>query len=441
MKFFNLLRKELGELLTVQTIVSLVVIVSMLMFMGNFMKNSIEEAVKEEYTICLSDRDDTDFTKQLAETLKASGAELKTYDTEGDDYAAILKEIDEESLVIIPKGFTDAIEKNERPDVISVSVMKSAAAMSNMKNDTSGATALIQQCIADTFAAKAGLSQKEVELLNAPATVVNNTVVADKSAEISSTSVMSSIMTKNMILPIVVFMLIMLTSNMLMSAISTEKIDKTLETLLSAPVSRTSILGAKMLAAAIIALINAGVYMIGFSSFMSGATDSVSSEMAGQLAGQYISVDTALEKLGLTLSAGDYVLVGIQLFLTIMICLSVSLMLGALVNDSKQSQTMMMPLMIMAMIPYLISMMADINSLPMGVRMIVYAIPFTHTFSAMNNIMFGNTAIFFGGLAYQAVVFAVCMFFALRLFKSDKILTASHNFRQKSKYKKHGAIE
>ena len=38
MKFFNLLKKELGELLTVQTILSLVLISGMLMLMGNLMK-------------------------------------------------------------------------------------------------------------------------------------------------------------------------------------------------------------------------------------------------------------------------------------------------------------------------------------------------------------------------------------------------------------------
>ncbi|MCM1358024.1 MAG: ABC transporter permease, partial [Prevotella sp.] len=136
------------------------------------------------------------------------------------------------------------------------------------------------------------------------------------------------------------------------------------------------------------------------------------------------------------LSAGDYVLVGVQLFLTIMICLSVSIMLGALVNDTKSSQTVIMPIMMLAMVPYLISMLADINTLPMAIRILVYAIPFTHTFSGMSNLMFGNTAIFYGGLVYQVIVFSICMFFALRLFNSDKILTISLNFGQKSKYKK-----
>ena len=119
-----------------------------------------------------------------------------------------------------------------------------------------------------------------------------------------------------------------------------------------------------------------------------------------------------------------------------MICLCLSLVLGSLVNDAKQTQTMIMPLMFGAMIPYMISMLADINTLPMAIRIFVYAIPFTHTFSAIPNLMFGNMTIFFIGLVYQIVIFVVCMFLALRLFKSDKILTASLNFGQKSKFKK-----
>lgn len=441
MKFFNLLKKELSELITVQTIVSLVAISLLLVFMGNLMKDTIKEAVENEYTITLSDRDDTEFTKQLANVLEESGATLKTVSTSGDDYSAILKDADTESLVIIPEGFTEKLEKGERPELISIAGMKSAAAMSNVTNGNAGAVQLISECISSMVASQAGLSAEQVALMDNPVAVTEQTVVKDKSAPVSSMNIMSSIMTKNMILPVIVFILIMFTSNMLMGAISNEKIDKTLETLLSAPVSRTAILGAKMLAAAIMALLNAVVYMFGFSAFMSGATDSVSEELSGQLIGEYISVDEALERLGLTLGAADYILIGAQLFLTIMICLSVSLMLGALVNDTKQSQTMMMPMMIMAMVPYLISMLSDINTLPTAVRLIVYVIPFTHTFSAVNNIMFGNMTVFFGGLVYQFAVFIICMFFAIRLFKSDKILTASLNFGQKSKFKKNNKSE
>ncbi len=124
------------------------------------------------------------------------------------------------------------------------------------------------------------------------------------------------------------------------------------------------------------------------------------------------------------------------MFLTIMICLAVSLILGALVNDSKSAQTVLMPIMVLAMIPYLISLVYDVNMLSPIPRILVNAIPFTHTFSAINNIMFGRMNLFWIGLGYQAVLFVICMFFAVRLFMSDKIFTISLNLTQKKKFKK-----
>ncbi|MBP3380657.1 MAG: ABC transporter permease [Ruminococcus sp.] len=436
MKFFNLLKKELAELINTQMIVSLIAVVALFMVMGNIMTTTVEEAVKSEYTINISDRDNTEFTAKLFDTLSGGGAKVNVINTEGDDYAQILEDAGKSAMVIIPEGFTAAIENGEAPELISVASMKSSAMMSNLSNSNSGALEFISNCISDTFAEMSGLTPEDVALINSPVTVMENTVVNGKSAAIDTDTIMNKISMQSMILPIVVFVLIMMTSQMLMSAIANEKIDKTLETLLSAPVSRTAILGSKMLAAAIVALLNAVCYMFAFSKFMSGAEGSISDDMAGMAVTDFLPVDKAMEQLGLTLGIGDYILVGVQLFVTIMICLSVSLILGSLISDTKQAQTMIMPLMFMALIPYIISMFADVNSLPMALRIVVYAIPFTHTFSAIPNLSFGNTAVFFGGLAYQIVVLAVCLFFALRLFKSDKILTASFNFGQKSRFRR-----
>lgn len=436
MKFFNLLKKELSELLTLQTVAGIVVVMVLFLVLGNVMSASMEKAVQNEYTISVSDRDNTEFTSALKEQLRESGVKLTEYSTSGDDYSAILNDVGEESLIIIPEGFTESLKNRESPQLISVSSMESSAMLSNITNDTSGAIDLINSCISSAVASEFGISPEEFALMSNPATLSEHTVVGENSAEVSSGQIMSNIMMKNMLLPIIIFVLIIMTSQMLMNSIANEKIDKTLETLLSAPVSRTAILGAKMLAAAIVAMINAVCYMVGMSAMMKGATGEISEEFNSLPAAKFMPVDEALEKLGLALGAGDYVLIGIQLFLTIIICLSLSLMLGSMVNDTKQAQTFVMPLMFMAIIPYMISMFADVNKLPMLIRIVIYAIPFTHTFSAISNLSFGHTGIFFGGLAYQAVVFVICMICALKLFRSDLILTANLNFGQRSKFKK-----
>jgi ABC-2 type transport system permease protein len=327
MKFFNLLKKELAELLNAQTIISLVVVMGLLMFMGSFMSDTVEEAVKQEYSVTLVDRDNTDFTADMKEKLKAYGAKLVEVTDSSEDYAELLENADKQAVVILPKGFSEAVENNESPEIISVARMKSASMMSNVSGGNMGAVTLINKCISEVFAENAGLTVEDVARINSPVKVVSQTVVSDKSAEIASEAVMSKIMMQNMMLPIIVFVLIMMTSQGLMSGISNEKIDKTLETLLSAPVSRTAILGSKMLAAALVAMLNAVCFMFGFSSMMSTATEEATADISSALT-EIMPTEQALEQLGLSLGIGDYILVGIQLFLTIMICLFLPLMLG-----------------------------------------------------------------------------------------------------------------
>ena len=443
MKFINLLKKELVELVNKQMLLGLVIAFAILFIVGEVTNEVIEDVQSNIYNVNIVDEDDSDFSHEIIEKLKTlQGSEdedgiklniIPKADLNKDNYSAVLDKHKIDSLIIIPSGFSKTIlEENKTAELKTVSRMKSASALSSVSSDTSGGINLINDCIKTKIMTEKGIEAEDISVIDTPVTVSDTTVVDGKQSEISAGNIMSNMMTRNMIIPIIVFVLVIYTSQMIVNAISTEKIDKTLETLLSAPVSRTSILSSKMLAAAIVALLNAVVYMIGFSSFVKGATGSVAEGAASQT----VNVGEAMKQLGLTLSAGDYVLIGLQMFLTIMISLSVSIILGAMVNDAKSAQTIIMPIMFCAMVPYMISMVADVNTLPTAIKTAVYAIPFTHTFTSMNNLMFGNYSLFYIGVGYQALLFIVCMFCAVKLFNSDKILTASLNFGQKSKFKK-----
>ncbi|MGN1085676.1 MAG: ABC transporter permease, partial [Porcipelethomonas sp.] len=178
---------------------------------------------------------------------------------------------------------------------------------------------------------------------------------------------------------------------------------------------------------------NAAVYMVGFYGYMGSMLDGAVNN--ADVVGSALTINDIMKELGLKIGISGFILVGLQMFMTIVICLAASLILGALVNDTKSAQTMLMPIMVLAMVPYFVSMLYDINMLSPVARTLVYAIPFTHTFNAMNNIMFGNMNLYWFGLAYQFLLFIVCMFFAVRIFTSDKIFTISLNFGQKKKFR------
>jgi len=443
MKFLNLLKKELSELITKQMIVGLVLIVAILALVGKFTESTIQEVIENMDTtkVNICDKDGTEFTRELIKLAKDYGCEITFIDCKGDDYAAVLDDNKIDSLIVIPAGFTeklDVMDAKDLPSLHSISRMTTPSALGNIKNDNSSKLSVLQECIKDLRMQKMGLTEDEMVSLKIPAVTEETTVINGKTANISAAAIMSDFTMKNSVIPIIIFVLIVMTAQTIINAVSTERIDKTLETLLSTPVSRTSIIGSKMLAAAIIAMGNAVVYMVCFMKFIGGAADgAMKSEAVAGAVKQTLSTKEALSQLGLNLVTTDYILIGVQVFLTIMIALAVSIILGALVDDAKTAQAVLMPFIIVVMVPYFISMLADVNSLPGVMRIIVYAIPFTHTFAAINNLSFGNDWLFYLGIAYQAFVFVVCMFFALKLYNSDKILTASLNFGQKKKLKKH----
>jgi ABC-2 type transport system permease protein len=148
-----------------------------------------------------------------------------------------------------------------------------------------------------------------------------------------------------------------------------------------------------------------------------------------------------LKQLGLTLSTSQYVLVGIQMFLTLLIVLSISLMLGVLAKDAKSAQTLTMPILAVTIIPFIVTMLFDVQGLSPVLRYAVYAIPFTHSFAASQNMMFGNTELFTFGLIYQFVFLLICLGLALRIFLSDRIFTMTENSGGLFRKKKQAAHE
>ena len=439
MKFLNLLKKELHELINVQMIIGLVVTVGLLISVGNMMSNVMDDATSETGTVNISDRDDTEFTRSIISSLESAGFEVNRVNEDNADRAKLLESAGCDSLIIIPDGFTDeALDSASGDNTVSgglelITSLKSTSALASMKDKTSAAAEIISDIVKKEFMTQKGLSEDEIGKIEVPLNVSEVTVVNGKSAVVSPEILTGMIQSQGMLIPIVVFILVMFTSQMIISAISTEKIDKTLETLLSAPVSRISVLGAKMLAAAIVAIINAAVYMVGFYGYMGSMLDGAVNN--ADVVGSALTINDIMKELGLKIGISGFILVGLQMFMTIVICLAASLILGALVNDTKSAQTMLMPIMVLAMVPYFVSMLYDINMLSPVARTLVYAIPFTHTFNAMNNIMFGNMNLYWFGLAYQFVLFIVCMFFAVRIFTSDKIFTISLNFGQKKKFR------
>jgi ABC-2 type transport system permease protein len=151
----------------------------------------------------------------------------------------------------------------------------------------------------------------------------------------------------------------------------------------------------------------------------------------GALGGGDAATRAAAMQLGLVMSAGDYILLGVSLFFGILTALSIALILGSFAEDAKSAQGVVAPLMVLILIPYFLTILLDVSTLTPAMQKAVYAIPFSHPFLASPNLLLKNYEPVLLGIVYMAACFAVFVAVASRIFASDRILTMRLNLRKK----------
>jgi ABC-2 type transport system permease protein len=158
-----------------------------------------------------------------------------------------------------------------------------------------------------------------------------------------------------------------------------------------------------------VGMIMAAIYMIGFSRYMSSFQIS----------------DINLTDFGLALGMQDYLLVGISLFVALLAGLSLCIVLGTFAKNYRSAQALIFPITALAMISMFITIFKDFDTLPAVLRILAFAIPFSHPMMAMRALMMDNYSLVIAGIAYTAAFTIIMITVAVRIFNSDRLLTGS----------------
>ena len=135
--------------------------------------------------------------------------------------------------------------------------------------------------------------------------------------------------------------------------------------------------------------------------------------------------DINLADFGLALGMQDYLLVGISLFVALLAGLSLCIVLGTFAKNYRSAQALIFPIIALALISAFIVMFKDFDTIPAVLRILVFAIPFSHPMMAMRALMMDNYSLVIGGIAYTAVFTVIMVAVAVRIFNSDRLLTGS----------------
>jgi len=401
-----IIRKEVKELLTPSTLAPILIMAVIFAMIGN-LASGVTAPLAEKPTIGLIDQDNSNLSRLAYENISENSKVIYNGSSVEDGLVVVENE-SAMALIVIPAGFSSDILSNKSGTVQVYWEMRGAGVLDSIPLSTvSGLLAGMDRTISASLMGDHPSTDPSV-VLNP--TKVNDTTIF-KGVEmvgISPQTISSVMANQSSVVPLIVVMVIIMAGSMVITSMGSEKENKTLETLLTLPISRTSIVFGKLIGAAIVGLVMAVIFMIGFGYYMLSIVGSSSIDLA-----QY----------GLTIDAVGFILVGVSLFLALFAALALCMILGIFTKNYKASQMMTMPITFLAMIPMFLTIFSDFDTLPTGLQIVLFVIPFSHPMMAMRNLMFGNTNLVLAGIGYEALFCIVTMFIAVTLFKKDILLT------------------
>ena len=425
----SIIRKEVRELLTPGSVISVLVMVVLFAGLGGLIGGEVDSAAELPTFGFVVDEDGdyyddwNPYDVLCNETNYGAEADSKIIlmDSAYGDDEAILAEMREKgitSVLALPDAdsFRESMSNGTQVTMKQYYLYEPTGLFGTVSSSVlSSVVSILNTSLSQEIMSSAGtgldydfVTNPIVSGTNDVSTIVDGEVHTG----ITPSDISNEITSQTLMIPIVIMIIIMMVGSIVISSMGSEKENKTLETLLTMPIKRTSIVSGKIVAAAIVGLVYGLAYMVGMSIYMGS--------MTGTIAG---SSSVNLEDLGMSLDILDWFLIMVSMFLAIVCALGICMILGAFAKNYKSAQTMTMPLSILAMIPMFIIMFTGWYGSGGVLQAITFAIPFSHPMMAMQALMYGDMTLVLGGIAYMAVFALVSILITVRLYNSDILIT------------------
>ena len=412
--FYNLVRKEMKELITRQFILTLVVTVVIYGMLGRFVGGIMEEQETKPIMVSILDLDQTSISRDFIDRMNERGeVEIEVVDERSREEALEkTRERGEKTLLIMPAGFGARIEDRKAAELEAYSIIRGMSMTVLTGRSVLGVVNSLSRQMSLNIIEEIAPDWEASDLIY-PVRAKEFVVVEGKAVPGNLGMIEGFAMSQSILIPVILMMAIMYSGMMVIGSMGMEKENKTLETLLTLPVKRSSIVMGKMAGAAIVALIMAAIYMVGVTYYVSALTPETS--------GAGIA---AIKELGLMMTPLGYLLLGGSLFLAILCALSLAMILGLFVQDSRSAQSMAMPIVLLVIFPFIVMMIKDVGSLPLPLKVAIYLIPFSHPTIAARALVFQDYLPVIGGMIYMGLFATTLIYITVRIFSADKILTA-----------------
>jgi ABC-2 type transport system permease protein len=419
--FTSIVSKEIKELVRDPKILFGVVLLPLLLYplMGQgiqISQQSVATAIRGA-TFSIYTDDSGQIANALVKYITTNNTATFIQATSLQDALVKFKDSNSVAMVYVPNGYSQNITTSIKGNVKIYGNLKNLNIAEATSTEVAGSMvgvysyyyslALIKNLVVAT-----GVNGNPTTIHD-PVSVSYASIIKGNVIEVSPSQITSLMLSQSIMLPIMVMMMVIFAIQMAATSIALEKEQKTLETLMTLPVGRLTILGGKLTGSIAIAIAGSISYIIGFSYYTNSAFS---------FAPQMTSVD--LTGAGIGIQPIGYLLLGIVMFVTLVSALALAISLAVFTDSVRSAQSLTGILIVPLIIPALILMFSDINMLPPAVQWVLLAIPYTHTMLATKAALLGDYWTVLRSIAYISVFTLVVLWVAARIFSTERIITS-----------------
>jgi len=420
----NIVAKEVKELIRDPRILLGIILVPLLMFplMGFMIRTSQEAAMEsmKNISVVVIDLDKGAFVQNLTDILKFYGNfKVETLNASSiDEVASDVQDSNVTAVIVIPEDFSENLTNGVRAELKVYGVFRGGGiAESGTFSAVNNLLQLFEQTLIDQAIEDASL---DPEVVLHPVIISAKSIVKGEPVDMNPDALFAVAMSQFFGFPFAIMMLIILAMQLAATSVASEKEEKTLETLLSLPISRFTVLIGKLTGSVIVAALGAVATIVGVIYYVGSITFGAPTQMP---------VD--LNAIGLAPGLFGYAILGASLFVSLLSALALAVVVSVFAEDVRGAQSLLGFVYLPLFIPMIVLMFADINTLPLTIRIILLAIPFTHPMLAARAMTTGDYFTAIWGIGYVTIFTLVILYVAARIFATEKILTMRLRLRRR----------
>jgi len=413
----NVVVKEVKELIRDPKILIGMIVVPLLMFplMGLAVRTSMQtvaESVKV-MSIGVMDLDNDVYAQNLTSMFAASHLTVVNLSaTSIEQIARNVQESNMTAVVVIPADFSYNITNDKQAQVYVYGVFRGTGIA-----ETAGPSTV--SSLIDAFSKFLALGKVGNKAILEPILLSQGSIVKEKVVSVSPNTLNTLVLSQYIGLPIGITVLIVFAMQIAATSVASEKEEKTLETILTMPVGRFTILLGKLAGSVIVAAVGAVAYVAGVNYYTGSFTFASPTQP---------SVDLA--SIGLSLNLPAYLVLGASLFVALLSALALAIAVSSFAEDVRSAQTIVGYFYFILFIPMILLMYTDISMLPLALRLVLLAIPYTHPMLAARASFTGDYTTAVLGIIYVTAFTLVVLYVAARIFTTEKILTMRLRLRR-----------